>query len=71
MSWSRQAHPILIAAIGHELARRAGIRSYVGSCAEAPWLVVKGEDGMALVGSAHLPVTPKASAVCRRCRVRR
>lgn len=64
---SRRAHPILIAAIGHELARRAGVRSFVGSCAKAPWLVVKGENGLALVGSADLPAAPTAGAIYRHC----
>jgi|GEM_PF-6027059 len=48
VSRERQAHPLLIAAIGHELARRAGVPSCVGACAGHPWTVVRGEGSMAL-----------------------
>ena len=48
----RQAHPLLIAALGHELARRAGISTCVGTCGGHPWTVVRDAEGVALVGPA-------------------
>jgi hypothetical protein len=62
----RSAHPLQIAVIGHELARRAGISSFVGVCGGEPWIVVRGEQGMALVGPASRrdPTTP-AEVRCR------
>jgi hypothetical protein len=58
---SRHAHPIQIAVIGHELARRAGVASFVGSCEGEPWTVLRGDNEMALVGPASIagPLEPR------------
>ncbi len=63
----RSAHPLQIAVIGHELARRAGIPSFVGVCEDEPWIVVRGEDRMALVGPAEIAGRPNAQTVRPRC----
>ncbi|MGE0065910.1 MAG: hypothetical protein AB7T48_01030 [Solirubrobacterales bacterium] len=63
----RNAHPLQIAVIGHELARRAGISSFVGICEGEPWIVVRGERQMALVGPAHIDGRPSAQNVRPRC----
>lgn len=63
----RGAHPLQIAVIGHELARRAGLRSFVGSCEGRPWVVLRDDDGLALVGPATIEGRPDADAVQRRC----
>lgn len=63
----RRAHPLQIAVIGHELARRAGIDSFVGVCQKQPWTVVRGEDGIAMVGPGSLAGPPCPSAIRRRC----
>lgn len=64
---NRSAHPLQIAVIGHELARRAGLRSYVGSCEGRPWTVLHGDKDMALVGPGAIEGRPDAGAVRRRC----
>lgn len=48
----RAAHPLVIAAIGHELARRAGVIARVCRTGEGWWIAVPGEDGIALVDCA-------------------
>jgi hypothetical protein len=63
----RSAHPLQIAVIGHELARRAGISSFVGICEGEPWIVVRGESQMALVGPAQIAGRPNAQNVRPRC----
>jgi len=63
----RSAHPLQIAVIGHELARRAGVASFVGICEGEPWTVVRGDGEMALVGPAALAGRPGAGAVRPRC----
>ncbi|HZO06284.1 MAG TPA: hypothetical protein VFB52_07845 [Solirubrobacterales bacterium] len=63
----RSAHPWQIAVIGHELARRAGIASFVGLCEGEPWTVVRGEGQMALVGPCSISGRPDASQVRPRC----
>jgi hypothetical protein len=63
----RRAHPLQIAVIGHELARRAGISSCVGLFENEPWTVLHGEDGMALVGPGSVDRRPVAPAVRPRC----
>lgn len=63
----RCAHPMQIAVIGHELARRAGIDSLVGSCEGALWTVVRGDGELALVGPAEVPGRIPASSVAPRC----
>jgi hypothetical protein len=63
----RAAHPLQIAVIGHELGRRAGISSFVGICEGEPWIVVRGESQMALVGPAHIAGRPNAQNVRPRC----
>jgi hypothetical protein len=63
----RAAHPWQIAVIGHELARRAGVPSFVGLCEGEPWTVVRGERQMALVGPAAVAGRPDAQSVRARC----
>jgi hypothetical protein len=63
----RRAHPLQIAVIGHELARRAGIPSSVGECEGEPWTVVRGEGALALVGPATICGRPAAATVRPRC----
>ncbi len=63
----RSAHPLQIAVIGHELARRAGIASFVGLCEGEPWIVVRGSEGMALVGPAAIAGRPDATQIRPRC----
>jgi hypothetical protein len=43
------AHPVVIAAVGHEIARRAGVAARVCRAREDWWLAVPGEQGLALV----------------------
>ena len=45
----RAAHPLVIAAIGHELARRAGVTARVCRTGERWWIAVPGEGNLALV----------------------
>ena len=63
----RTAHPVQIAVIGHELARRAGLASFVGSCEGEPWTVLRDERGMALVGPAAIEPRPEPPRIRRRC----
>ncbi len=63
----RSAHPLQIAVIGHELARRAGISSFIGICEREPWIVVRGENEMALVGPAEIAGSPNSQTVHPRC----
>lgn len=63
----RQAHPLLIAVIGHELARRAGLRSFVGSIGPRHWTVLQPEGDSALVGCELLEQPPGAATVRPRC----
>ncbi len=63
----RDAHPWQIAVIGHELARRAGVASFVGVCGGEPWTVVRGADQMALVGPGAIAGPPDARQVRPRC----
>lgn len=63
----RGAHPWQIAVIGHELARRAGVPSFVGFCEGEPWTVIRGERQMALVGPASIAGRPDAQSVRARC----
>jgi hypothetical protein len=63
----RSAHPLQIAVIGHELARRAGISSCIGICEGEPWIVVRGESKMALVGPAQIAGCPNSQNVRPRC----
>ncbi|MBK5220012.1 MAG: hypothetical protein JJE35_09550 [Thermoleophilia bacterium] len=63
----RSAHPLQIAVIGHELARRAGISSFVGICEGEPWIVVRGERQMALVGPGAIAGRPNTQAIRPRC----
>lgn len=45
-------HPLLVAALGHELARRAGLASAVCRAGDDWWTGVFGAEGCVLVGSA-------------------
>jgi hypothetical protein len=45
---SRSAHPLQIAVIGHELGRRAGLATFVGSYGSQPWTVVCAGSRLAL-----------------------
>ena len=63
----RHAHPWQIAVIGHELARRAGVASFVAICEGQPWTVVRGLDSMALVGPASIAGRPRPGEVRARC----
>jgi hypothetical protein len=63
----RAAHPLQIAVIGHELGRRAGLRTFVGACGGEPWTVVRGEDGLALVGPSTIGGGARPAEVRRRC----
>jgi hypothetical protein len=63
----REAHPLLIAVIGHELARRAGLRSFVGAIGPRHWTVLQAEGESALVGCELLERPPSAAKVRPRC----
>jgi len=63
----RAAHPLQIAVIGHELARRAGVPSFVAVCEGQPWTVVRGEERMALVGPSSIAGRPRPGEVRARC----
>jgi hypothetical protein len=63
----RSAHPLQVAVIGHELARRAGIAGFVGSCEGAPWTVIRGDGELALVGPASIAGNSPAESVRPRC----
>jgi len=63
----REAHPLLIAVIGHELARRAGLRSFVGSIGPRHWTVLQAEGESALVGCEVLERPPSSATVRPRC----
>lgn len=63
----RRAHPLQIAVIGHEPARRAGLSSFVGIFEREPWTVLHEEKGMAMVGPGSVERRPVAPAVRPRC----
>ena len=63
----RDAHPLLIAVIGHELARRAGLRSFVGAIGSRHWTVLQAEGESALVGCELLDRAASAGSVRPRC----
>jgi Transglutaminase-like superfamily len=63
----RRAHPLQIAVIGHELARRAGISSVIAIFESQPWTVVRGAGGMALVGPGSVQGRPVAPEIRPRC----
>jgi hypothetical protein len=63
----REAHPALIAVIGHELARRAGLRSFVGAIGPRHWTVLQSEGESALVGCELLERPPGPGEVRPRC----
>ena len=55
----RRAHPLLIAALGHELARRAGLHVHVCTAHRAWWTVLVAEEAFVLVGSGPEPPAGK------------
>ncbi|MGA9316406.1 MAG: hypothetical protein WBV77_17475 [Solirubrobacteraceae bacterium] len=63
----RQAHPVLIAAIGHELARRAGLRSQLCVTAEGWWTALIDQDRVILVGSGDRDLPASTSNVRYAC----
>jgi len=63
----RRAHPLQIAVIGHEVGRRAGLRTFVASCAAEPWTAIAGADGIALVGPGSVDGEPDNASVRHRC----
>lgn len=63
----REAHPLTIAVIGHELARRAGLRSFVGAIGPRHWTVLQGGDESALVGCELLERPPSPLTIRPRC----
>ncbi len=63
----REAHPLMIAVIGHELARRAGLRSFVGAIGPRYWTVLSDGRDSALVGCELLEVPPSAVTIRPRC----
>ncbi|MFT3864931.1 MAG: hypothetical protein QM729_11720 [Solirubrobacterales bacterium] len=63
----REAHPLLIAVIGHELARRAGLRSFVGAIGARHWTVLQHDAESALVGCELLETPPSPVTVRPRC----
>lgn len=63
----REAHPTLIAVIGHELARRAGLRSFVASIGPRHWTALQVEGESALVGCELLDPAGPAGTVRPRC----
>lgn len=64
---SRAAHPLQIAVIGHELGRRAGLSTFVASYGGEPWTVVRGAEGLALIGPATPAGRPSAAELRPRC----
>ncbi len=63
----RSAHPLQIAVIGHELARRAGVSTFVASCGGEFWTAVRGPEGLALVGAVEIAGRPSAAEIRCRC----
>ena len=63
----RGAHPLQIAVIGHELGRRAGLSTFVASYGGEPWTVLRGAEGLALVGPASVAGDPAADDLHPRC----
>jgi hypothetical protein len=63
---TRRAHPLVIAAVGHELGRRAGIETRICRAGTDWWLGIPGDEVLTAVGcspgSAH-PVGP-LRAIC-------
>ena len=57
-------HPLVVAALGHELARRAGLASAVCRAGDDWWTGVFGPEGCVLVGSAA-GVVPRSLAGVR------
>ncbi len=64
---ARGAHPLQIAVIGHELGRRAGLSTFVASYGGEPWTVVRGSEGLALVGPGTVADQPTANELRPRC----
>ena len=60
----RTGHPLLVAALGHELARRAGLATAVCRAGDDWWTGVFGPEGCVLVGSAA-GVVPRSLAGVR------
>jgi len=50
---SRRAHPVVIAGVGSELARRAGLRGYVCQSPEGWWTGISAHGETTLVGTSH------------------
>lgn len=63
---TRRAHPLVIAAVGHELARRAGLETRICRARTDWWLAVPGDEVLTAIacspGRAH-PCGP-LSAIC-------
>jgi L-ascorbate metabolism protein UlaG (beta-lactamase superfamily) len=54
---SREAHPLVIAAIGHEVARRAGLTTRICQSHTDWWVAVPGDDVLTAIGcSAGTPL---------------
>jgi hypothetical protein len=63
----REAHPMMIAVVGHELARRAGLQSFVGAIGPRYWTVLTDGVDSALVGCELLEVPPTPVSIQPRC----
>jgi hypothetical protein len=54
----REAHPLVIAAIGHELARRAGLDTRICRARTDWWIAVPGDEILTAIGCCAATATP-------------
>jgi hypothetical protein len=55
---TRRAHPLVIAAVGHELARRAGFTARVCRARSDWWIAIPGDDVLTAIGCSAGTPTP-------------
>ena len=55
---TRRAHPLVIAAIGHELARRAGVTARICRARSDWWVAIPGDDVLTAIGCSAGTPTP-------------
>lgn len=56
---TRRAHPLVIAAIGHELARRAGFTARICRARSDWWVAIPGDDVLTAIGCSAGTPTPQ------------
>ncbi len=55
---TRRAHPLVIAAVGHELARRAGFAARICRARSDWWVAIPGDDVLTAIGCSAGTPTP-------------